>query len=70
MTEDKKPARGDIEGEGSYEAAGRYNAKTAQAAKDKGQVTKDAKAAAQALDGAESDDLKKAEKEGKSHARN
>jgi hypothetical protein len=53
------------EGEGSRTAARRYDEKAQRAAKDDQQVEKLAKDAAQALDGPEGEELRKAEERGK-----
>lgn len=57
-----------IEGEGSYTAARAYNTETEKFAKS-GQVKEKARDAQKALDGPEADELKRAEKVGKSRSR-
>ncbi len=61
MSETSKPK---IEGEGSYEATHRYNSAVEKHAKE-GDVDGLAKKAADALDGPEGDELRKAEADGK-----
>ena len=56
-------------GEGNYQAARDYDAGATAHAKDKDKVKAEADAAKQALDGAESAELKAAEEAGKSHAK-
>lgn len=61
MSETSKPK---IEGEGSYEATHRYNSAVERHARE-GDVDGLAKKAAEALDGPEGDELRKAEAEGR-----
>jgi hypothetical protein len=56
------------EGEGNKTAARHYNEKTEKFARS-GKVDQKAREAAQAVDGDKRDDLKRAEQEGKSHAK-
>jgi hypothetical protein len=56
-------------GEGNYKASREYNAGAHAAAKDQEKVTRAAKEAEEALEGGEADELKRAEAEGKSHAK-
>lgn len=56
-------------GEGNYKAAREYDAGVTAHAKDKARVEQEAKEAADALDSDEGQELKKAEAEGKSHAK-
>lgn len=56
------------EGEGNKTAARHYNEKTEKFAQS-GKVDQKAREAAQAVDGDKRDDLKRAEQEGKSHAK-
>ncbi|HTT99760.1 MAG TPA: hypothetical protein VMF58_17050 [Rhizomicrobium sp.] len=73
----KKPAKkkrarrsNALEGEGSYTAARNYDEEQREfVAENKGKIGKMAKDAEAALDGPEGDDLREAEAEGRSHAR-
>ena len=71
MSTDRKPAPGTteakVEGEGSYTATRAYNKDTEDFIKS-GKVEQAAQAAAQAVQGAEREDLEKAEAAGKSHS--
>jgi len=57
-----------VEGEGNYTAAKQYDEAQQRFAKS-GQVEKKAQEARDALDGSEGEDLRQAEKVGKSHAK-
>ncbi|MET0546422.1 MAG: hypothetical protein ABWZ40_08930 [Caulobacterales bacterium] len=73
--EPKKPAKiqremPKVEGEGSYTATRAYNERLEGFIKDKGdRIDEMAKDAAAELDSPKGNDLKKAEKEGRSHAK-
>ena len=58
-----------VQGEGNYDAAREYDEQTSEHAEDKERVKKEAQAAKKALEGEEGDELKRAEEEGKRHAK-
>lgn len=58
-----------VQGEGNYDAAREYDEKVRQHAADPERVEKEAEAAKKALEGEEGDELRKAEEEGKGHAK-
>ncbi|WP_083215885.1 hypothetical protein [Rhizorhabdus dicambivorans] len=60
---------GKWKGEGNYEAARQYDEGATAHARDKDKVKTEAEAAKTAVDGPEGDELRAAEKEGRSHAR-
>ena len=67
-TKDRNPALGGNQGEGNREAARIYN-KEQQEFVAEGKVEEGAKEAKKAVEGPEGEELKKAEEEGKSHAK-
>ncbi len=67
-TEDKNPALGGNQGEGNKEAARVYNKEQQQFVAE-GKVEEGAQEAKAAVEGSEAEELKKAEEEGKSHAK-
>ena len=67
-TKDRNPALGGNQGEGNREAGRIYN-KEQQAFVEEGKVEEAAKEAKAAVEGPEGEELKKAEEEGKSHAK-
>jgi len=68
MGQQNQPNQGQRnEGEGNKTAAREYNRETTEFAKS-GQVEGKAREAKQALQGSEADDMRKAEREGKSHS--
>jgi hypothetical protein len=67
-TEDRNPALGGNQGEGNREAGRIYNKEQQEFVKE-GKVEQGAQEAKAAVEGPEGEELKKAEEEGKSHAK-
>lgn len=58
-----------VQGEGNYDAAREYDEEVRAHAADPERVKKEAEAAKKALEGKEGEELRRAEEEGKSHAK-
>lgn len=66
----RKPASDKVQGEGNYEAARQYREDVEEFVEEnRDQIESKAREAAEALDGSESEALKKAEQEGRKPAR-
>ncbi len=66
--EPQKTGAGGVQGEGDYESARRYQKEQHEFAKDSGKVQEGAKAAEDALEGPEGEELERARREtGKGH---
>ncbi len=69
QTDMRNKMSGEIQGEGNYDAAREYDEGATEHARDQQQVTEEADAARDALDGDEAAELERAEAEGRSRAR-